>query len=64
MTEVPVKIADEEDAFLDSIIQKAEEEKKVGGAMISYLEGPSVLFMDRTHFNYKKELKSLFAKSA
>ena len=27
-------------------------------------QGESVMRMDRAHFNYKKELKQLFAKSA
>ena len=62
--EAPKKKVDDEDAYLDSIIKKTEEEKKATGVLAGCLDRPSVLSMDRAHFNYKKELKALFAKSA
>lgn len=61
--EAPKKKVDDEDAYLDSIIKQTEEEKQATGVLAS-LDRPSVLSMDRAHFNYKKELKALFAKSA
>lgn len=61
---------EDDDAFLDSIIQQNQEELKnqgklyyLGGGSAS-VYGDSVLKMDRKNFNYKKELKALFAKSA
>jgi hypothetical protein len=60
---------EDDDAFLDSIIQQNQEELKNQGKLdylggSASLHGDSVLKMDRKNFNYKKELKALFAKSA
>ena len=62
--EEPKKKVDDEDAYLDSIIKQAEEEKQATGVFAGSFDRPSVLSMERTQFNYKKELKALFAKSA
>ena len=56
---------DTDEAFLDSIIKQNQEELKSQGRAYYLLQGhESVLKMDRKYFNYKKELKSLFQKSA
>lgn len=49
---------------MDSIIKQTQEERKLQGHPMMPLGGESVLHMDRKFFNYKKELKQLFAKSA
>jgi hypothetical protein len=49
--------------FLDSIISKQKEEVKQMYGISNY-QMDSVIKMDRKFFNYKKELKQLFAKSA
>lgn len=58
---------DADSAFLDSIIKQTKEETKSIGVHSSHLllsHPDTVLRMDRKQFNYKKELKSLFQKSA
>lgn len=55
---------DDEDAYLDRIIKQTKEESKGVGMGFGWEGAESVLKMDRKFFNYKKELKQLFAKSA
>ena len=47
--------------FLDKIIHQQEEESKAGLGMMG---SESLMRMERKNFNYKKELKALFAKTA
>eukprot|EP00347_Sterkiella_histriomuscorum_P013411 403364808 len=52
-------------AYLDQIISKQQEEIKQQFGITHFTSNhDSVLRMERRFFNYKKELKSLFAKSA
>lgn len=56
---------EEEQAFLDQIISQNKEESKRNIERGIYTSNyDSLLSMDRKFFNYKRELKQLFAASA
>lgn len=60
-----LKKADADDvAYLDKIIKQNQEEQKSLSSVYHFTGDSSVLRMDRKNFNYKKELKQLFTKSA
>ena len=54
---------DEDDAFLESIVKENKIENSKFASMGIFDYQKSVLKLDRHSFNYKKELKSLFAKA-
>ena len=54
---------DDEMAFLDNAIKQNQEECKQMGALVGINHSNSVLAMTRANFNFKREMKSLFAKA-
>ena len=54
---------DDEMAFLDKAIAETQEEYKQMGVLQGINHSNSVLAMTRANFNFKREMKSLFAKA-
>ena len=52
----------DEDAFLDSIVKQAKQEKQLSKTFFTQYSN-SILRMEKRAFNYKTELKSLFSKA-